>query len=132
MSIPLGEQVRLESRYRVRRQTTKAARRPARQERTVKAKGDDEFTKRMPDTGGDFIDGNDVEGHKRNARDADGIARRDNAESFRLNVAPDEQDVEGHRFLSATGDGAEELYRGGPSTQGEILKRGPGDNPHGD
>ena len=31
-----------------------------------------------------------------------------------------EDDVEGH------------LYRGGPTTQGEVVKRGPGDNPHGE
>ncbi|HEX5826726.1 MAG TPA: hypothetical protein VFY23_04340, partial [Candidatus Limnocylindrales bacterium] len=31
-----------------------------------------------------------------------------------------EDDVEGH------------IYTGGPSTQGEFAKRGPGENPHGD
>ena len=43
--------------------------------------------------------------------------------------ADDESDVEGHRMPDAEPDG---LYRGGPTTQGEVIKRGPGDNPHGE
>ncbi len=63
------------------------------------------FTSRLPGTGGDFIDSQDVEGHAIR-RDEDQTIRRDDAE---------------------TG-----LYNPGPTTQGEIIYRGPRDNPHGD
>jgi hypothetical protein len=44
----------------------------------------------------------------------------------------DETDVEGHlRRLSNEPEG-EELYRNLPTTQGEVIRRGSGDNPHGD
>ena len=43
----------------------------------------------------------------------------------------DTEDVEGHS-LRKDEEGNESLYRGGPTTQGEIVMRGPNDNPHGD
>jgi len=53
-----------------------------------------------------------------------------------VTFSDDESDVEGHRAPTqkAVDDGAgpEGLYRGGPTTQGEVIKRGPGENPHGD
>ena len=78
----------------------------------------------LPGTGGDFVDPNDTEGHgvKQDPpevvnRNPEGAVQRE-----------PEGDVEGHRLP----DGEEDLYRGGPTTQGEIVMRGPGDNPHGD
>jgi hypothetical protein len=72
----------------------------------------------LPGTGGDFIDPKDVEGHRRT------IAvpyDQDTTDTPTPPTYPDvEGDVEGH------------LYRGGPSTQGEIIRRGPGENPHGE
>jgi hypothetical protein len=70
-------------------------------------------------------------------------------------LAPTDQDVEGHRRIAATFDGGPEearrttpggggvpltdeddveghLYTGGPSTRGEFIRRAPGDSPHGD
>ncbi len=39
------------------------------------------------------------------------------------------QDADGHR----SGDDVEgHLYTGGPKTQGEFTRRGPGENPHGE
>lgn len=99
----------------------------------------DDFTgQRLPGTGGDFLDTSDVEGHIR--RDAEGVLRRDgegirrDAEGIRRDG---DLDVEGH-IRRDGGDtlrregGPDELYRGGPTTQGEVLRRGPGDNPHAD
>lgn len=40
-----------------------------------------------------------------------------------------DDDVEGHGIKRDDADG---LFRGGPTTQGEIIRRGPGDNPHGE
>lgn len=65
----------------------------------------DQLIGQLPGTGGDFIDDNDVEGH-RQIRSTDDAIRRDGEP-----------------------DG---LYRGGPTTQGEVIRRGPGDNPHGE
>jgi hypothetical protein len=76
------------------------------------------FGSQLPGTGGDFIDGSDVEGHYKTMLTDDGsedIAMR----NPRIPV-DDGSDVEGH------------LYHGGPSTQGEIIARGPHDNPHGE
>jgi hypothetical protein len=53
-----------------------------------------------------------------------------------VNFSDDESDVEGHRAHTqkAIDDeaGPEGLYRGGPTTQGEVVRRGPSDNPNGD
>ena len=44
-----------------------------------------------------------------------------------------DQDVEGHMMpLGDVEGGADGLYRGGPTTQGEFTRRGPGENPHGE
>ncbi len=43
-----------------------------------------------------------------------------------------DQDVEGHRMMRDVDGGADGLYRGGPTTQGEFTRRGPGENPHGE
>jgi hypothetical protein len=115
----------------------------------------------LPGTGGDFIDTQDVEGHRARAVKAvedevgpDGQQRltkysdEEDVEGHRARavkavedeVGPDgqqrltkysdEEDVEGHGLRrDAEPDG---LYRGGPTTQGEVIKRGPGENPHGD
>jgi hypothetical protein len=66
----------------------------------------------------------DVEGHARQ-RDDEGYKQRDDAEGARR-----DDDVEGH-VLRRDSD-PEGLYRGGPTTQGEVIRRGPGDNPHGE
>jgi hypothetical protein len=42
----------------------------------------------------------------------------------------DDQDVEGH--LALRDGGPDGLYTGGPKTQGEFTRRGPGENPHGE
>lgn len=93
----------------------------------------DEFMgQRLPGTGGDFIDGTDVEGHKR-IRGEDDVARRDaEPEGVRVRAIPDVDgtDVEGHRAMR--GSEPDGVYRGGPTTQGEVIRRGPGDNPHGE
>jgi hypothetical protein len=68
------------------------------------------FGRGMPGTGGDLRisdDELDVEGHK--SRKFDGSEDEE-----------PEQDTEGH------------LYTGGPKTQGEFTRRGPGENPHGE
>lgn len=46
----------------------------------------------------------------------------------------DETDVEGHlRSARNLPDSESEgLYRNLPTTQGEVIRRSPGDNPHGD
>lgn len=94
----------------------------------------DEFTgQRLPGTGGDVIRrDDDVEGHRAIRgeeeairRDDDGAIRRDDDGAIRR-----DDDVEGHRLIRELGQ--EELYRGGPTTQGEVIRRGPGDNPHGE
>ena len=82
----------------------------------------------LPGTGGDFLDTEDTEGHRRTvlADDEQPALRQEDQPGPTF---PDvEGDVEGHRL---SGD-EEGLYRGGPTTQGEIVMRGPGDNPHGD
>jgi hypothetical protein len=44
-----------------------------------------------------------------------------------------ELDVEGHALKRADdADTRTGLYTGGPRTQGEFTRRGPGENPHGD
>jgi hypothetical protein len=74
----------------------------------------------LPGTGGDFIDPTDVEGHRVSIRvpftddGTEGTIRNQ-----RVPVS-EGTDVEGH------------LYRSGPTTQGEIIARGPRDNPHGE
>jgi hypothetical protein len=78
-------------------------------------------------------DGSDVEGHRAKAQkaveDEVGPVGQKRVMSF-----SDDQDVEGHRAptqkaIDVEPDG---LYRGGPTTQGEVIRRGPGENPHGD
>jgi hypothetical protein len=83
-----------------------------------------------------MADGDDVEGHRAKARDAepDGLRNlgKDGPEGLRPRFPmADGDDVEGHRakVRDAEPDG---LRRGGPSTQGEIIRRGPSDNPHGE
>ena len=80
-----------------------------------------------------FIDETDVEGHRSLSRDV-GARQRDAAAPGGarrvLMLDGSDDDVEGHRSLSRD-DGADGL-RTGPSTQGEVVRRGPGDNPHGD
>jgi hypothetical protein len=97
------------------------------------AKRDDERVLGLPGTGGDFIDGTDVEGHL--VRSGNPALPEGGGEPVRSrNPAPDEDDVEGHRVRSGNpaGPEGEGLYRGGPTTQGEVVRRGPGDNPHGE
>ena len=82
----------------------------------------------LPGTGGDFVDETDVEGHRKAplmATEPDGARQRS---------IPDVEgdDVEGHRKAPLMAIEPDELYRGGPTTQGEVIMRGPGDNPHGD
>lgn len=89
-----------------------------------------EFTNRLPGTGGDFLDGNDVEGHLK-------VPVMNTPEPEGGEIAPrfpetGDEDVEGHRLPSGVAPDGEGLYRGGPTTQGEIVMRGPGDNPHGE
>jgi hypothetical protein len=74
----------------------------------------------LPGTGGDYIDTADVEGHKLR-RDEESALRRDEVSALRR----DEESA-------LRRDGETGLYNPGPSTQGEIMRRGPGDNPHGD
>jgi hypothetical protein len=90
-------------------------------------------TRRLPGTDGDYIDEDDVEGHRATVRnpaipeEGEGIARA-------RNPLADEDDVEGHRATvrnPAIPEEGEGLYRL-PTTQGEIARRGPGDNPHGE
>lgn len=83
-----------------------------------------------------FIDETDVEGHRSMSRDSepDGARQRDEAgpEGARHTLMLDgsDDDVEGHRLLSK--DAGPDGLRAGPSTQGELVRRAPGDNPHGD
>ncbi len=65
-------------------------------------------------------------------RDDDSL-RRD-GESLRRDGGDfiDETDVEGHVRGPRNSPDAEELYRNLPTTQGEVVRRGSGDNPHGD
>ena len=107
----------------------------------------------LPGTGGDFVDPNDVEGHKSATPEFEGAKHVPGP----TDGTPDDSDTEGHVRLTEPG-GPEEghgwgegspgrssvrfideddveghLYRGGPTTAGgEFAKRGPGDNPHGD
>ncbi len=86
----------------------------------------------MPGTGGDARRDDDVEGHRATRDEGEGAARRDDDVE---GAARRDDDVEGHRLKAPfAGDdtGPEELYRGGPTTQGEVIRRGPGDNPHGE
>ena len=90
---------------------------------------DEKLLGQLPGTGGDFIDTTDVEGH--------GVKHSPESIVKRGPVGPGEgvvksgpgaeDDVEGHVLDR---DGSEDLYRGGPTTQGEVVMRGPGDNPH--
>ena len=92
----------------------------------AKMKNADQQVGQLPGTGGDFLDTEDTEGHRRIREAGSDVVRRED-ETGR--TFPDvEDDVEGHRRIR----GEEDLYRGGPTTQGEIVMRGPNDNPHGD
>jgi len=74
----------------------------------------------LPGTGGDFVDQNDVEGHKSGGPE-EGHGWGEGSPGRVVSRISDEDDVEGH------------LYRGRPTTQGgEFAKRGPSDNPHGE
>ena len=83
----------------------------------ARMKNEDQQVGRLPGTGGDFIDPQDTEGHK--------VSRVDGGERVESGATdgepgpkfPDvEGDVEGHRASHVT-----RLYRGGPTTQGEIV-----------
>ena len=81
------------------------------------------FGEGLPGTGGDFIDPGDVEGHRKAYAlpTGEGGTEEGRARDYMRRAVDDSQDdVEGH------------LYTGGPSTQGEFVKRAPGANPHGD
>jgi hypothetical protein len=121
----------------------------------------------FPGTGGDFVDGNDVEGHRvprlgpedAIRREGDDALRRDadplrrDGEDAARRLSDAEDDVEGHRVprygpqdairreddeaarrwpAGEEQDVEGHLYRNLPTTQGEIIRRGPGDNPHGE
>jgi hypothetical protein len=89
-----------------------------------------EFSGRtLPGTGGDYIDTQDVEGHRAKAQKAAEDEAGPEGARRMVSYSDDGSDVEGHRMRDAEPDG---LYRGGPTTQGEVIKRGPGENPHGD
>jgi hypothetical protein len=108
------------------------------------------FGEGLPGTGGDFVDPNDVEGHKSGAPEPESLGAP-NAPG--PTDSQGEDDVEGHesggpeqghgwgegspgrsgiRFIDE--DDVEcHIYRGGPTTQGgEFAKRVPSDNPHGE
>jgi len=74
-------------------------------------------------------DEDDVEGHQLRKDVGDGAVRRSEPDGFKSrSLVEDEDDVEGHQMFR----GDDGLHRGGPSTQGEFMKQGPGDSPHGD
>jgi hypothetical protein len=120
------------------------------------------FGEGVPGTGGDFIDPNDTEGHRKFTDDEPGgldslkvRSQDDGRSSAKLS---DDDDVEGHRkftddepggpapvrALADDGDGRVRLkaiddddveghlYRSGPTTSGDFAKRAPSDNPHGE
>ena len=92
---------------------------------------DEKLLGQLPGTGGDFIDTTDVEGHVVKSG-PEGVVQRGPVgpgEGVVTRDPLDEDDVEGHVLDR---DGSEDLYRGGPTTQGEVVRRGPGDNPHGE
>jgi hypothetical protein len=83
------------------------------------------FGEGLPGTGGDFIDQNDTEGHAGTGDDTSGGKTTlrgwgEDGDGRTRSKFIDEQDVEGH------------LYRTGPTTSGDVAKRAPTDNPHGD
>jgi hypothetical protein len=95
---------------------------------------DEKLLGQLPGTGGDFIDTTDVEGHVANRGEGEGVVKRGvpgPGEGVVSKGPEPEGDVEGHRLIRMA-DGSEDLYRGGPTTQGEIVTRGPGENPHGE
>ena len=85
------------------------------------------------------IDETDVEGHRNLAKDVGPDSQRQLGKddgvgpegTRRMAGYSDDQDVEGHRQLvkDAEPDG---MHQTGPTTQGEIFRRWPSDNPHGD
>lgn len=95
-------------------------------ENIVAKRDQEEGIGRMPGTGDDYIDTQDVEGHRASRvpggeearRDTDGEGLRRDAD---LGARRDTDDVEGHRFITP--------FQGGES---ELIRRVPGDNPHGD
>jgi hypothetical protein len=95
-----------------------------------KKQDENQLLGQLPGTGGDFLDTKDTEGHR--VIRSDGERLDSGATDGEPNPKfPDvEGDVEGHRVIRS--DDQDGLYRGGPTTQGEIVMRGPGDNPHGD
>jgi hypothetical protein len=124
----------------------------------------DEFNgQTLPGTGGDFVDTQDVEGHRAPTQKAVDDEAGPDGQKRMVNFSGDESDVEGHRaptqkavddeagpdgqkrMVNFSGDESDVeghglrrdaepdgLYRGGPTTQGEVIRRGPGDNPNGD
>jgi hypothetical protein len=76
----------------------------------------------------------DVEGHRRDA-EPDGYRMRvddgpDGVFHRLASVDGQDDDVEGHRMLAR--DAGPDGLRTRPSTQGELRREAPGDNPHGD
>jgi len=65
-----------------------------------------------------YTDDADVEGHRNLNKAIDDEIGPDG--QHRLVKYTDDADVEGH------------LFHSGPTTQGEFMKSGPGDNPHGE
>ena len=87
-----------------------------------------EGQKRMQSFSGDE---SDVEGHRaprRRRRSTTARAPRARSACSRSRATRATSRATGAR-RDAEPDG---LYRGGPTTQGEVIRRGPGDNPHGD
>ncbi len=86
-----------------------------------------EGQKRMQSFSGDE---SDVEGHRAKAQKAVDDGAGPEGQKRMQSFSGDESDVEGHGARrDAEPDG---LYRGGPTTQGEVIRRGPSDNPNGD
>ena len=117
----------------------------------------------LPGTGGDYIDTDDVEGHRAKAQKAVEDEVGPDGQRRMVSFSDDESDVEGHRakaqkavedevgpdgqrrMVSFSDDESDVeghgirrdaepdgLYRGGPTTQGEVIRRGPSDNPNRD
>ena len=100
---------------------------PAAGRRVRRSKGDDGVIRR--DYGDDDVEGHSIArgGDELASSKGDGFARSKGDDGvIRRDYGDD--DVEGHSIAR----GGDELQRGSLSTQGEFLRKGPGDNPHGD
>jgi hypothetical protein len=75
-------------------------------------------------------DESDVEAHRAHTQKAIDDEAGPEGQKRMVSFSDDGSDVEGHAARrDAEPDG---LYRGGPTTQGEVIRRGPSDNPNGD